>query len=365
MSTIYTLNARGYLMLEVMTDYFKLTHEQVFSQINLMHQELVSVLKHKSVKYEDLRSALVPSVDRFEAIFVFDSLQISSNWYGNEVFKRIIPLFDKRSNHSILAGDYIGSRNREQDQFLYNELTSNLEPRNPFEYKHCSQFYFVYINNLSQEMLEKFDVGLSNYKPYIGHVDVTFSSVLKQYCSRILCHCGIKHKSVVIMSHEDDRDNDENVNMLGYPFEKYGYKCLSLQDTLFGNLLSYKIECPVLNGFERDRDFSLNSISKNVLTIDDFDVEIDDRKLVYLRENKEGIMKKSEMIYLDKSEIEYFIRERLASNYIYNMTYLEEYGTSKFNIMLEKELSDGQKIRLMLALEYMPQDKKLRLITMI
>ena len=349
-------------MLEVMTDCFKLSHDDIFREINGMFQQIVGILKSKSVNYQELKGSLTPSTDKHEIILVFDSCQIESSWYGGEIFKRIIPLFDRRSSHSILCGDYI-DQNLGQER-LYDELVSHIVSRNPCEYRHSSQFFFVYINNLSKKMVNNFDLGLKNYSPYSGFVDVTYSSFMKTYASVTLCNSFIKHKTVVISGHEDDRDNDENVNMSGYAFEENNYKCLSLKDSLFGIFLSYKVERPVFGTFSRDTDFALNSISTNVLAIDDFIVEIGDEKLAYLIENKTGRMKKSGLIHFNRGEIEELIRRKISSSYIYNMTHLKQHGTTKFNIVIEKDIGDAEIIRLLVALEYMPDKKKLRLITM-
>ncbi|WP_199825214.1 hypothetical protein [Halomonas sp. G11] len=363
MDTIYTLEARDHGMLEVMADYFEMDHDAIYREINRMFQELLKLLKSKAVNYQELRACLTPSTEKKEVIFVFDSQQIDSNWYGSEVFKKIIPLLDKRTSHSFLCGDYI-SHGLEQDR-LYHELVSSINIRNASDYSHSTQYYFVYMNNVSDHLLKLMDEGLKGYKPYTGYVDITFSCFMKKYASVTLVDSFIKHKGVVICGHEDDRDNSENVNMPGYAFEENGYKCLSLQDSLAGVFLSYKIERPVYEGFRRDAEFSINSISKNVSAIDDFDVEIDEGKLKYLEENKYGRMKKAELLGFEREEIEAHIKGKINNNYIYNMTLLKDHGVAKFNVLLEKDVSNGIPVRLMVALEYMPTQRKLRLITMV
>lgn len=350
-------------MLEVMSDYFKLDHEAIYRETNGMFQMLLQVLKSKFINYQELRACLTPSIDKKEIILVFDSLQIDNSWYGREVFKNILPLLDRRSSHSFLCGDYI-DKNLSQDR-LYQELVTSIEPRNPSEYRHSSQYYLVYMNNVSDDLLNRLDEGLKVFKPYTGHIDVTFSCFMKMYASFTLANAFIKHKDMIICGHEDDRDNTDDINVLGYTFEENNYKCFSLQGSLFGIFMSYKIERPVFEGFERDTDFAINSITSDVLAIDDFNVEIDDNKLNYLREEKTGRMKKSQLIQFERKELETLIRGKVSDNYLYNMTYLKNHGVTKFNIIVEKEVSDGVPIRLMVALEYMPIDRKLRLITMV
>jgi hypothetical protein len=365
METIFTINARGNCLLEVTADYFKLSSEQIFNEINGAFQKVVDVLKKKGVNYNELKSCLTPSTDRCEIIFVFNTEQISSSCYGDEIFERIIPLFDRRSSHSVLCGDYIDVGKESSQEMLYEKLSSEISLFKKCHYVHSSQFFFVYVNNLSNEMIESFNNGLKDYLPYVGFIDVSCSSFMKTYSSMILCNIFIKSKNVIIMGHEDDLDESRNVNVCGYPFEENNYKFISLPSYLFGVFLSYKIERQVFPGFSRDTDFSINAISKNVLAITDFEVEIEPKKLRYLLESKTGKMKKAGLINLSPTEIEELIRQKISSNYIYNLTYLKEHNTIKFNIIVEKCVADiNETVRLAVSLEYIPSTKILRLITM-
>lgn len=362
METIFTTDARDHCMLEVMTDYFKLSHDHVFNEINGMFRQVVEVLKTKKVNYSELKGCLTPNPDRYEIVLVFDTNQIESSFYGYEVFQELIPLFDRRSSYSVLCGDYIDRINNQEK--LYQELVSSITLLKGCDYVHSSQFYFVYLNNISNEILKNFNEGLREYAPYIGFIDVSYSSFMKTYVSVTLCNDFIKNKNTIIMGHEDDRDESENVNMCGYPFEENGYRCVSLSSSLFGVFLSYKIERQVYTDFSRDTEFAINSISKNVLAIEDFSIHIDDKKLTYLIENKTGKLKKAGLIHFTTEELEDLIRQKISSNYIYNLTHIKKHSTTKFNIIIEKYVEDTDEIvKLTVALEYMPSSKVLRLIT--
>ncbi|MEO6981371.1 MAG: hypothetical protein ABI113_23450, partial [Mucilaginibacter sp.] len=59
------------------------------------------------------------------------------------------------------------------------------------------------------------------------------------------------------------------------------------------------------------------------------------------------------------------IKSKLNSNYIFNLCFLPQHGTIKFNIMLETvQRISNKPMKLTLALEYIAKDKILRLITM-
>src|SRR5450759_4575498 len=100
---IFTLNARGNIMLEVMRDYFKLNSDVMHREIQGMHMETQRVLATKGIPYAQLKAALVPAADRNEAGFIFDSQQVESNSYGAEVAKAILPLLDRRTTQSVLC----------------------------------------------------------------------------------------------------------------------------------------------------------------------------------------------------------------------------------------------------------------------
>ena len=78
------------------------------------------------------------------------------------------------------------------------------------------------MNNVSKEMLNNFNEGLAGYAPYIGFIDVSYSSLMKTYISMVLPNAFMKSKNTIIMGHEDDRDESENVNIRGFSFEETG-----------------------------------------------------------------------------------------------------------------------------------------------
>src|ERR1700744_5219361 len=79
---IYTLNARGNVFLEVTRDHFKLPPERMLREIQGLRQMVVDALALKGLRYEDLKSALIPDRTRREIALVFDTKAITSSWYG-------------------------------------------------------------------------------------------------------------------------------------------------------------------------------------------------------------------------------------------------------------------------------------------
>ena len=208
---IYTLNARDHVMLEVARDYFNVRPERMQREIQGMLAQTEAILSNKGIKYSNLKSALVPNPKRREIALVFDTLDMKEAWYGLPIHTALIPLFSKQSNHSVLVGDYIGDNDR-QDQ-LYEAFCESVQPVREVEWQYSNQFYIVYINNLSDKMVKTFHNGLTGFDPYVGFADVTFASLFKFYLSTMLVNDCIKHRNIILMGHEDDRDNKEDVNM--------------------------------------------------------------------------------------------------------------------------------------------------------
>ncbi|RRJ83544.1 hypothetical protein [Aestuariirhabdus litorea] len=358
---IFTLNARGNVLLEATRDYFGLSSEVMHHEIQRMHIEVQEVLQSKGVPYSALRSGLVPSIDRQEAGFIFDSEAIYSSLYGLEVAKLILPLFNRDSTNSVLCGDLIG----DDQGFIYELLEESLVLARSFTFVHGTSLYCVYINNLSNAALNKFHEALSGESSYVGYIPGTFSSRTKTYLSNILVNAYLKNGTTVIMGHEDDRPNEENENLIGYPFEDYGYQVVSLQSLYSGLFLGYKIERPVFPGFEIDTEMSLNSVSEVILPLQGFSIELEEAKHDYLKTEKLGKLEKAGIADLGRVDLAELVRQKIDASYIYNMAYLQQHGVVKFNLMLEvPRKGGGYPTKLLAALEYQPGKKNLRLITL-
>lgn len=290
-------------------------------------------------------------------------MAIDSSWYGNEVMKQIIPLFERKSNHSVLVGDYL-DRHGQEDQ-LFAAFESAVEPRRDIEFRHPTQFFIVYINNLTDAMVEHFDEGLRDYPGYAGIADMTYGSAFKIYLSTMLVNSFIKHGNIILQGHEPDRSPEEDVNMSGYPFEENGYICRSINDDLMGVLLSYKIERPVFPGFEVDTEFALNAVSLTPMTLDEFEIEVADAKLNYLKSEKSGSMERAGLQAITTEQFTALIRAKISGSYIYNLSADQTHNITKFNIIIElPPAADRLATRLLAALEYQPDRKTLRLITL-
>lgn len=344
-----------------MRDEFNLTPGQMLTEIQGLLERTVELLAKKDIPYDGLRSALVPSQDRREIALIFDTAKIDDAWYGLPVHEHILPLFEIDSCHSVLVGDLLDHR-MSQDR-LYDELVSSLVIAGSSEYRHSTQYYAVYINNLTASMVSRFHQGLSSFSPFIGHIDCTYRSMIKTYLSTVLVNEFLKYHQTILQPHEDDLDDAVDQNTHGYPFAAHGWLVRSVPSTMFEVLLSYKIERPVYPGFEADTELALSAVSTRPSRLEGFEVVIEPQKLEYLAANKTGSLQKAGLLHLSVEAVEAALREQLQSNYIYSLCEDREHNVVKFNTIVEFRADSGP-CRLTVALEYLPDASAMRLITM-
>jgi hypothetical protein len=356
--TIFTLEARSHVVLEVMAEHFKMTDEQVFQDIQNSHKDLVQVLASKGIQYQDLRNALIPTTNRNERAYLFNWTKVDATNYGRVIVEHSLPAFDPRSSHSVLLGDWL--HHKEHNGWAINELRKALAGAAEPYTGHGHDLYIVYVNNLSDGHADALHSRFQALPAYIGFLDLTFASVVKFYISTMLVRAFIKHRKFVIQGHEDDRSNSENISMLPYEFEKAGYSLRSLQGLLYGVFLSFKIERPIFLHDDMDTKFSMLAMGASPAELDEFDVVLDDRKLHYLKENHPEGIERSGFVGLSAADIAKQIRVKVKANYIYNLARSKDGSTMKFNILLE----NPGVARFLCALELRPQERQLRVITL-
>jgi hypothetical protein len=359
--TIFTINARGNSLLSNIQSIFGLNGKQMSDEIWRHYEETVEILAGKGINYLDLKCGLVPTTKKHEAAFIFDTSHIESLVYGSECMEKILPLLESEATLSVLVGDLLATQESAIHivNLLFREIVQANQPNLP---THPTVFFAIYVNNLSELRLKRIHEGLLDYRPYMGFVPTTYSSAFKSYLSLILANLFIKRKRTIILPHEDDRDNEENINITPYPLEKFGYQVRSLQGLHFGVFLDYKIERPVLPHFEDDTTFSLNALSHAVIPLDGLRVFIEDAKYEYLVNNK---LKRTSLMSLGKEGLEKLIEEKIRQSYIYQLRIRPTHQVSTFTIMLEAEHDNrGYPFRIEVSLEYAPENGILRVVTM-
>ena len=366
--TIYTFNAAGFLLYPVAKAYFSLDDKDVYKMIEDGFSILQKQLSLKGISYNELKCALIPNQDkkRAEMCLVIDTMQIDNSDYGRYVFKKLIPLLDKKSTYSILCGDYIDRLyNLENAQlYLYSALKEGLREYHSLEYRHSSQYFLIYFNRLTSGQQLKITEGLSRYPWFSGFVDLTYSSRFKTYISHILAHVCVKNRDKIIVSHPSDYQDEENINMRGLPFEDNGYKILSVNEDSFGAFLSYKIE-KYLPDVE-DVSFSFNALFPQFNSYEKISLKILNKKWEeYLTNKNTG---KGKILVIlgygikNKEEFQREIFKQICANYIYNLEE-NEFGDLKFNVCVELPTIHGNLRRTTIALKYFPEKGEVSIIT--
>ena len=357
--TIFTLESRENSYLEVTKDYLNLSNGQMYDVIQELFDNLIFQLKtKKNINYNELRNALTPNINKREIALVFDSNKIESAWYGYEIFNKVIPIFNKKTTHSILSGDIFITNNNLKNSFLKEIKTIKI-----IDILNLNSFYIVYINNLSNSLFDKLHNELSDYLPYIGYIDTTCQTHLKTVLSATLCKICVLNNCLVIVPGEDD-NWDEDVNTQGLPFDKNNFIFKSIPDIYFDLFLSYKIEREDIKGYSLDTQISINAITPIVTDLENLIIEIEESKFNYLLTEKVGKLKKAQLENFSIEEFNNLIKNKIKDNYIYEMTELKEFNVIKFNLIIELSvLYTTDKIKCSATFHYNPKENKLKLIT--
>jgi len=358
---IFTIDAKGNILFSAMQKFLGLGSADLNREIKYLHDDLVKILEEKGIKYQELKNALIPNKDRKEALLIFDSSKTNNSFYGGVIMDQVLMCLKDLKTHSVLTGDFIDIVHNPNFNVL-NIMKDYIEL--PVHSRYCAEFYLVYINNLSERQFNYVDNFYNHLEYFVGCVDVTYTSTLKDYSSHILGTSFIKYKNIIISMHEDDRDVHEDINIKGYPFEKYGYKIRSLPEYLFGVFLNYKIESNITGADISDVGVSIQSISHEYDGLNGFQVFVDEHKLNYLKENKLGTLKKFGGVDLTRKELENIILSHIKYSCVFNLDYASKYDVSKFNIIFEVEDIYGKPNKVIVALEYMYSEKQLRLLTL-
>lgn len=359
---VHTINARGNVMLDVTRKYFKLSPQQMHREIQAMLRETSAALAGKGIQYADLKSALVPQVGRREMALVVDSQRVDFWNYAIPAQERLLNLLDRSGTRAVLSGDYL-DHGLPQNQ-LRDFLVRDLVPAAEVDFGFSAQFYVIYVNNLTDEMVRTIDAGFRTVQGYVGYVDMTYGTPFKWLLSLALPNDYIQHRNTIITGHEPDRPVHENTNLIGFPFEEAGYQLRSFPSSMTGVLLAYKVERPPMRNEEVDAEFSLNAVTPHTQPLDVLDIIVDERKFEYLWREKSESLRRIGLLGGRPEGLQALITERITQNYIYSMAYNDEFDVIQFNTVLEVRDVDGRPFRVTAGLKYQPEDKQLSLITL-
>ena len=136
-----------------------------------------------------------------------------------------------------------------------------------------------------------------------------------------------------------------------------------MNSQLFSPLLSYKIQSEALPHYQEDVLVSLNAISNEPISLDQFEVLLPEAKYGYLRSQKGQILKIAGLEGHSREELASVIRSELDNDYIYCLKDNVD-GTVQFSIVLELPREGTHPIRVAVGLKYFPASRTLSLVTL-
>ena len=351
---IFTLNTRNNIIWETIRNRLNTTTEEFNAEINFQFKEFLNYLFSKKIEYKQLKSALIPNrdKDKYELLFCFGAnINPNISFYEQYILEIIFSLLNSKTTHSIHIGDFIRDNK-------YQEKASELLFQNLIYIKnsiwiHSSQYYFVYINNITKSEQSRLLNELMKEKMYIGYCDFTYNNDLKDLLAYILGSVCIKKGNKILFPCITQDDNF-------YSFKDKGYLEYPIKKELYYSFLDYKIESSLV--YAIDVSDSINAICPFYIDLSKVDINIESKKLDYLKREKANIIKRSGMEEFNDEDLSKLLKEKIRQNYIFNLEY-DSWGNVRFNILFEV-LCLNKKTKMLAAFKYSPTDNRIDLITL-
>lgn len=363
--SIHTIDSRENLELLTVAAFFGIQSDAMHSLISGWHDLLEAELQSEGIDYRELKAALVPAKKKREAALIFDTAAIPDAWYPLPVFEKLLQYLDRKSVNSVLMGDFIERSSPGYLQRCLEETGSRIDTDGTHDH------FIVYLNNLSKSDPANLDRHFREFAGYRGIADLSYGSVFKTLLSTMLIPGFIKVRDTVIMEAEYDYtewilDKKKEslggpANPLGFPFAENGFRTTAISQDLYGIFLSYKIERECDGMDEADQLMELNFLDRLFGPLRTAAVEVAPRKLAYIKQEKGDTLRRVGLEEITAGELEELIHDKITSNYLYNLEINEQYGVTKFNIMIE--LPGDKPYKLVLALKYHPEHHRISLIT--
>lgn len=359
---MYSLETRDSMLLDVTAKMFGLSSLETYNYVQGLFNYFLKILESKNFKYTDFKNILIPQKDRKEILLVFDSRKIEKSDYGTHICDLIITNIPIEVRTSYISGDFIDIT--KSQEFTFGILSEHFD-LSELDFYRSDMFYFVYLNNLSKNQFNFISTMLNKEKSYFGFADMTYGSLLKDYCSFILGSRFVKIGKKIMGTHEDDADTNENGNLCFIDFCKYGYSFKSIPVSYYGLFLSYKIERSIVESDPNDIKNSLIALAGKECNLDLFNLKLRESKHQYLITHKNGVLKRLDFLRLTTGELEDILNEKIWTNYIYNLEYIEDHKVYKFNTMFEFVRKDlNCKVKIQVALNYYHEKNELDVITL-
>ncbi len=278
-----------------------------------------------------------------------------------------IPLLVGIEKTAMFYGDLIGPKDRDGQRAVKEIMLRSINFNAPLNYRNSSQYFVIVINNISSTKLADIDSGLKKMPFYVGYTDITYSCHLKDIVASSIAQKCLFYKKIAILPVNEDEEIDDSspINYSFIDYEKYGYKIRNIKEFAYHSFLTFKIQRRYSEFDNDDQIFSLNTVTRQPALIKDFDVQIDEKKYLYLLENKLGALQIIGLDSLSFNQFRDIIRNTINTNYIFNMDYNKDYECIKFNTVVDLfSEARGRAKKYLISFQVNNVEKTIRLITM-
>jgi hypothetical protein len=313
-----------------------------------MKEQLLSI----NINYRELKSILSPA-NKGDIALIFDWTKISDSCYGEYILKLLMPYLND-NNFCYLHGDYCSySLDSVEKNIRIEQLKNSLyEKYNSFS--DPSSYYIVYITNIGMKKTLTLNDYLKNKeKSYVGFSDLNLNNLFKTFLSLTLVSSFIKYKNNIIEPSLDAKYIEKNEYPNFVVLNQFNYNFFNLNFYYFSIFLDYRIPS-IIKQNDKDLYYSLKYLNHDIQyeLVNQLNIIISEKKVLYLLREKNYILKKWHLEDVDK--IKNFlmskIKESLAIGEIFDLEFMDEHNTFKFNIFIE-HLNRKYKIGLKLLMD--------------
>lgn len=363
--TIHVLNNYTDMSFGVLADHLKLTSTQVGAAIRAEHSRTVEQLTAVGVEYSGLRNALVPQPGRHEVAFIIDSNQARNGLYGYSMAETWLPIVRSVGplKTAVRIGDIIGL----STNVVWAELEDKLIGPTEFPRLSCSEYFVVYLTNLSTNQLRKLhETFIVTLAAYLGYVDCSVWTQLK--AGLLLPQVGLRVGNTIVTG----LDEEGTPNSYGYPFAEAGFDVVAIPGELYGPFLSHRLDNGVSYWADQDSSLSLTAIGGNLNPAANTVITIDENRITYLGAGHGTSLTKAGLTQLGKRRLEKAIEERLNAGLIYNLRFNDiytdgirtpEFNAFMYSVQVEFSDSTGVMKRYQVGLKYTSETHTSEVVT--
>lgn len=349
---IHTLGNQWNVFHEVIQETESFSEEQMSRILLSQFNRLGKLLIANSIKYDELKSALIPpdAKKHFDFAFIFDSSKIEDIFYASPIytilFNTLTTEYFEKSKNSIFSGDLLCH----QPGFI--ESIKNIEYQlNITLYPKQTNYFTIFISNLTQQQKKILDDTFKSEVFYVGAVNLTLKNdTIKR--SLLLPASTLKYKNVLLLPSVEE----DYVSILEEFIPEY-FKTVYIPEYLYDSFLSYNYHSTI---YSVNKDYALNILNPyHAESISNYELIIETSKFEqYLKIKKPHVIRELESDQQKEITLEEFtlLVKKSISNNIFNIE-LNEY-IIKFNTIL-----DTEKKRLIFSFQYNIENKTIRLLT--